>query len=85
VDNLEGEGLVQRDRDTTDRRVIYVSLTPAGESKFDSLYPDHLERIREVMQALTIDECRQLTMLLQKVSPEYVEISCAPSDPIAAR
>ncbi|CAN5412325.1 MarR family transcriptional regulator [soil metagenome] len=81
VDNLEREGLVQRNRDTTDRRIIYVSLTPAGEAKFDELYPDHLSRIREVMAPLTDAECEQLTLLLRKVSPDYVEISCSPASP----
>jgi MarR family 2-MHQ and catechol resistance regulon transcriptional repressor len=79
VDNLEGEGLVQRDRDTTDRRVIYVSLTPEGETLFDRLYPGHLDRIREAMSGLTSEECNQLNGLLQKVYPNYVEIACAPA------
>jgi len=83
VDNLEGEGYVVRDRDTADRRVIYVSLTPEGEKLFDRLYPGHLERIREAMHGLTDDECQQLSMLLQKVAPDYVEVACAPSRPLA--
>lgn len=85
VDNLEGMGLVNRDRDTKDRRVVYVSLTPSGEELFDQLYPGHLERIREAMGNLTDDECEQLIALLQKVSPEEVEIACSPALPLAAR
>lgn len=85
VDNLEAEGYVQRDRDTTDRRIVYVSLTEKGEALFDSLYPGHLDRIREAMSGLTDDECQQLVTLLQKVSPDYVEIACTPAQPIAAR
>ena len=84
VDNLERGGLVQRDRDTADRRIIYVSLTPAGEAKFDELYPDHLSRIREVMASLTDAQCEQLTLLLQKVSPDYVLSSCTPTDQLGA-
>ena len=83
VDNLEREGVVRRERDTVDRRVIYVSLTTAGETLFDDLYPGHLERIREAMAALTDLECEQLILLLQKVSPNYVEAACAPSRPIS--
>ena len=84
VDNLEAMGLVQRDRDTIDRRVIYVSLTQKGVAMFDDLYPGHLERIREAMNGLTDRECEQLVTLLQKVSPEHIEIACAPSEPLAA-
>jgi len=84
VDNLESMGLVSRDRDTKDRRVVYVSLTSSGEELFDQLYPGHLERIREAMNGLTDAECEQLISLLQKVSPEEVEIACSPSRPLAA-
>lgn len=78
VDNLEREGLVMRDRDTKDRRIVYVSLTKRGEELFDRIYPGHLERIRGVMGALTEEECGQLTQLLQKVSPEQIEVACTP-------
>jgi len=84
VDNLESMGYVTRDRDTKDRRVVYVSLTPQGEALFDDLYPGHLQRIREAMGALTEAECEQLIALLQKVSPEQVEVACTPSIPLAA-
>ncbi|RYG20917.1 MarR family transcriptional regulator [bacterium] len=84
VDNLETMGLVTRDRDTKDRRVVYVSLTEKGEALFDELYPGHLERIREAMGALTDEECHQLILLLQKVSPEEVESACTPSIPLVA-
>jgi len=84
VDNLEREGLAIRERDTTDRRIVYVRLTPAGEEMFDRIYPGHLERIHEAMSPLTPAECEQLVMLLQKVSAENVDIACAPSVPIAA-
>ncbi len=83
VDYLEQEGLVARDRDTKDRRIVYVSLTPKGEATFDELYPGHLQRIREAMAPLTDEECVQLTALLQKVSREQVEIACAPTAPLA--
>ncbi|RZM31655.1 MAG: MarR family transcriptional regulator [Sphingomonas sp.] len=76
VDHLERERLVTRERDTTDRRVVYVSLTSAGRDLFETVYPGHLDRIREAMGGLSDEECRQLTTLLQKVSPEHVEIAC---------
>ncbi len=76
VDNLERVGLVRRDRDTDDRRIVYVSLTPSGEALFDRLYPGHLDRIREAMGPLTDEECELLSAVLQKVSPEHVEIAC---------
>jgi len=82
VDNLERDGHVVRERDTVDRRIVYVRLTPQGEELFDRIYPGHLERIQEAMSPLTQAECEQLTLLLQKVSPGHVDVACAPSVPL---
>ena len=80
VDNLAREGLVVRDRDTEDRRIVYVRLTPAGEELFDRVYPGHLDRIREMMGPLTDAECVQLMDLLEKLSPQGNEATCVASD-----
>ena len=84
VDHLEKQGLVTRDRDTIDRRIVYVSLTSKGESSFDALYPDHIQRIRKAMAPLTDAECVRLTELLQKVSRQGIEIACAPASEFAS-
>jgi MarR family 2-MHQ and catechol resistance regulon transcriptional repressor len=76
VDGLEADGLVIRDRDTKDRRIVYVRLTTAGEALFDRIYPDHLIHIREAMSNLCNDECEMLTSLLAKLSPEKSESHC---------
>jgi len=39
IDNLEKRGLVQRRRDSNDRRYITVSLTAAGQSLIAALFP----------------------------------------------
>jgi len=76
VDNLERDGLVVRDRDTEDRRIVYVSLTPKGEELFDRIYPEHLERIRTAMGGLSEEECEQLMNLLAKLSPQEEAVEC---------
>lgn len=79
VDNLARMGLVVRDRDTEDRRIVYVRLTEAGEELFDRVYPGHLERIREMMGPLTEKECELLQTLLDKLSPPAdSEPACTP-------
>jgi MarR family 2-MHQ and catechol resistance regulon transcriptional repressor len=77
VDNLEREGLVVRDRDTEDRRIVYVRLTEAGRELFDRIYPDHLERIRQSVGALSAEECDTLVALLEKVVPGQPPVECA--------
>ena len=76
IDNLEKRKLVRRTRDTSDRRIVFVSLTEAGEKVFDEIYPSHLERIREVMSVLGGSEIGQLTDLLLTIDPREYEPLC---------
>lgn len=63
---------------------MYVSLTEQGAALFDSLYPDHLGRIRESMGGLTDKEYEQLTLLLERISPAHVDIARAPTVPLVS-
>ena len=42
IDNLERDGLVCRERDIEDRRVIHVHLTEAGTGKIEAVLPGHV-------------------------------------------
>ncbi len=42
LDNLEARGLLTRQRDTRDRRLVYVRLTPAGQTAADAALMDYL-------------------------------------------
>lgn len=39
VDRMEREGLVERQRGVSDRRVVLVRITPEGQRRCESLYP----------------------------------------------
>lgn len=67
VDNLEKHGLVQRQRDEHDRRVVMVQLTEAGFNLISGLFPRHAEAVAEEMSVLTPDEQRQLGELCRKL------------------
>jgi MarR family 2-MHQ and catechol resistance regulon transcriptional repressor len=56
VDNLERRGLVLRTRDTADRRLVAVSLTPEGKRLVEALFPAHVARIVELYSVLTPEE-----------------------------
>jgi len=45
VDNLEKRGLVTRERQTQDRRLVTVSLTPAGRKLIAAVFPKHMATI----------------------------------------
>jgi DNA-binding MarR family transcriptional regulator len=88
VDGLEGRGLLERRRSTTDRRNYELHLTDAGQQL--------LQRLREVAKAHDADvtaalgkkERKQLVELLQKVAdaqgltpgvhPGYRRLAAAP-------
>ena len=67
VNNLEKRGLVRRARDGSDRRVVVVRLTPAGESLVQRVYPRQLQAIEREMDLLSKDQQRQLGALCRKL------------------
>src|SRR5262245_49791215 len=67
VDNLEKSGLVARGRSEADRRVVTVSLTPAGRKLIARVFPAHARGITRVMAALSADEQETLARLCKKL------------------
>ncbi|MBX2974729.1 MAG: MarR family transcriptional regulator [Ignavibacteriaceae bacterium] len=67
VDNLEKEGLVERVHSKEDRRTIIVQLTSKGEQRFNEIFLQHAERIKDLTSVLTNDEQVQLSGLLKKL------------------
>ena len=65
--NLEKDGLVERLRNSEDRRVIIVKLTPKGKSIFKNIFRKHAERVAELASVLTEEEQQQLSSLLKKL------------------
>jgi MarR family 2-MHQ and catechol resistance regulon transcriptional repressor len=67
VDRLERQGLTQRDRNSEDRRICTVRLTPAGSALMKSAFPQHARAMELAAGGLTTDERRQLLALLRKL------------------
>jgi MarR family 2-MHQ and catechol resistance regulon transcriptional repressor len=70
VDNLEKQGLVQRERDQHDRRTVTVSLTPAGRELISRTFPQHLAAIVKEMSILTAEEQETLGDLCRKLGKQ---------------
>jgi DNA-binding MarR family transcriptional regulator len=47
VDKLAADGLVERQRCSTDARVVYASLTTDGLDRLRAAYPTHLRGVRQ--------------------------------------
>lgn len=67
IDNLERSGLVERQRDTVDRRFVSVHLTPAGHELISRIFQPHVAGVVETMSALTADEQEELAALCRKL------------------
>ena len=71
VDRLEAQGLVVREPDTTDRRKVYVSLTPRGSEILEQLASTHRDELRRLGP--------QLDTLLESLSDTSQDLQPAES------
>ncbi|MGX1884963.1 MarR family winged helix-turn-helix transcriptional regulator [Streptomyces sp. NPDC055287] len=67
IDRLEKDGLIVRERDAEDRRVVYSRLTDKGLSTVDTVFAEHLDNESRMLAGLSPAERRQLARLLRKL------------------
>ncbi|HYK72616.1 MAG TPA: MarR family transcriptional regulator [Pseudoneobacillus sp.] len=67
VDKLEEKGLLKRAACPKDRRVTYAQITDEGKKFIDDIFPDHEQRIHEIMSSLTTDEKETAIELIKKL------------------
>lgn len=67
IDNLEKRGLVRRERDTNDRRMIIINLTDTGKQLIESVFPEHTKNMVKIFSALSNEEQKTLGDLLRKL------------------
>lgn len=66
IDRLEKQALVQRDRSTEDRRVIYIVLTESGKKILAELDEPVRNLHQELLGHMTGTELKELSRLLEK-------------------
>jgi MarR family 2-MHQ and catechol resistance regulon transcriptional repressor len=66
LDRLEKQGLVQRERCTEDRRVVYVELTDAARDLLQRMDNPVMELHKQLIGHLTQAELKELSRLLEK-------------------
>lgn len=67
LDNLEKAGYVKRERDTNDRRMVMLYLTPEGEELIRKVFPQVAEKVKSEMDYLTEIEQQFLGQLCKKL------------------
>jgi DNA-binding MarR family transcriptional regulator len=66
IDRLEQAGLVSRLRSEEDRRIVNVSITPAGQDVLARLDAPLFELHQKVMAHFSLEELQELIRLLEK-------------------
>jgi DNA-binding MarR family transcriptional regulator len=67
IDTLERDGLVTREPDRADRRMMTVTLTEKGRRLIEAILPVHFRRMAALMQPLDESERKTLVQLLRRV------------------
>lgn len=66
VKNLEKRGMLFRKQDPQDKRKSILSLTEQGRNVISRAYPENEKMIKEQMSVWTVEEKRQISLLLRK-------------------
>lgn len=73
VDRLEKQGLVTRERDDDDRRLVRLHLTDAGRQAFAILDGHMTERMGRVLEALEPDDRETFVRLMGRIADAFAE------------
>jgi len=66
VDRLESDGLVARSPSQTDRRTVFVALTPEGFAQFEGLASEHEAEVARVFGGLSEADLDAMTDILKR-------------------
>ena len=67
LDRMQADGLIERNRDVQDRRVVHVSLSERGRSLIDAVYGQHVLAQSTLLADLDEEELGLLDRLLRKI------------------
>lgn len=67
VDRLEKDGLVARSASETDRRTVFVALSPVGLAQFEGLAKEHEAEVDSLFAGLSDADIETLTDILKRM------------------
>lgn len=74
VDRLEADGQVQRSPSNTDRRTVYVALTPAGLAAFEVQAAEHEAEVGRLFAGLSEADVDMMTDILKRMGSNRKEV-----------
>lgn len=78
LDRLEHAGLIERQRDADDRRVVHSQLTAKGLDVIEAAIATHLDNEQRLLEGLTERERTQLARLLGKLEASILAAEAVP-------
>jgi DNA-binding MarR family transcriptional regulator len=81
IDSLIAEGLIERQYNIEDRRVINITITAAGRRYFREGRERLKVRMREILSALPDDDVRELSAALSRVRQILQKLADDRQDP----
>jgi DNA-binding MarR family transcriptional regulator len=76
IDGLIEKGLVSREEDLYDRRIVRLKVTQSAINQMEKFRKDFLRSASRTFEVLSLEELRQLNGLLIKVSSETSNKHC---------
>lgn len=73
IDRLERDGLIERERNDTDRRVIYIKLSPIGDKLISDLMPLGIKFNDDLVSGIDEEELIIYERVLQKMISNITE------------
>jgi len=67
VDRLEADGFVRRTPSETDRRTVFVALTPEGLAEFEGLAAGHEAEVSKLFSAISEADLDAMTEILKRM------------------
>lgn len=74
VDRLVGRGMVERNTDPSDRRMLDIQLTSKGKLKIKEHGKHTRDALKESMANLTNDELKEVSASLQKIREVFSKL-----------
>lgn len=68
IERMERDGLVERQRDQRDHRIIRVKLTPLGQKRSQQLAKEHQQFQKALLNSLSVEEKQALIQICQKLN-----------------
>ncbi|MFW5697781.1 MAG: MarR family winged helix-turn-helix transcriptional regulator, partial [Fimbriimonadaceae bacterium] len=86
IENLHKRGLVQRERNDSDRRVVLIRATEKGKGVYKELLPIYQERLNQAIESMSAEDFNAMERLTHRLRAAMAREGKATADlPVGER